>query len=207
MFVFNLFQVRFSWISRGSWLPTRSVPFSVNSLLACTSGAFIPGVTEVQCHSPRAVIPLYHPTPSNSRNARCTGACTGVKNKWGTKVFWFPSLFEWLLQFLYLCSSLISILPSLLPLLYNVPKNISVPKKFYTPASTVSSPQKLQENKDPGNVSAHYNSKGELQKHAACIKITGRRGDSRETVFHANQCELTSSKALSKWTILQWHGN
>lgn len=81
MFVFYLFQVRLRWISRNSWFPTKPVPFSVNLLSACTSGAFIPGVTAVQCHSTSAVIPLNYPAPSNSRNVRCTRACTGVKNK------------------------------------------------------------------------------------------------------------------------------
>ena len=159
MFVFYLFQVRFSWISRRSWFPTRSAPFSVNSLSACISGAFIPGVTAVQCHSPRAVIPLYHPTPSNSRNARCTPACTGVKNKWGTKVFCFPSsLF---------CTTLAVSLPLLVVDQYftlTFASTLQCPQKpfgtkeillmllqFYKPnthASTVPSPQKLWENKD-----------------------------------------------------------
>lgn len=90
MFVLYLFQVRFRWISRSSWFPTRSVPFSIHSLSAYASGAFIPGVTAVQCHSPRAVIPLYHPTPSNSRNARCTRAMHKCEEQMRDKGFLFP---------------------------------------------------------------------------------------------------------------------
>lgn len=52
-------------------------------------GSFIPGVIAVQCHSPRALIPPHHPTPSNGRNVWCTCACTGVKKKMRDKDFLF----------------------------------------------------------------------------------------------------------------------
>lgn len=143
MFAFYLFQVRFSW--RRSWSPTRSAPFSVNSLSAWASGAFIPGVTAAQGHSQG----LYHPIPSNCRNVRCTWACTGVKNKWGRRAFSFLlHVFVWLLQFLYLCLLLIHTLLSLLPLLYNDPENLLLPKMSFSHASTVPRGQKLWGNKD-----------------------------------------------------------
>lgn len=147
MFVFYFFQVRFSW--RSSWLPTRSVPFSVNSLSACTFGAFIPGVTAAQGHSQR-LIPLFHPIPSNCRNVRCTWACTGVKNKWGRRAFSFSSSFFFFLYDSCSFSNFACCWSTLHPhfCLYNDPENLLLPKKSFSHVSTVPWLQKLWGNKD-----------------------------------------------------------
>lgn len=116
-------------ISRRFW--------SVYSRCYCSSGSFTKGL-----------IPLYHPSPSNCRNVRCTWACTGVKNKWGTKAFSFP-----LSHFLYdSCSfSIFACCQSILYphfCLYNDPENLLLPKKSFSHASTVPSPLILLGNKD-----------------------------------------------------------